>query len=53
MAYVSVEDPTQPSTSPVTGIFYAPQNAPVPPGYIGEISDGDARIAAFLAAQDA
>lgn len=51
MAYVSVQDSTQPATSPITGIFASPQNAPAPAGYIGQIADADARIATFIAAQ--
>ncbi len=49
MAYVSVSDPTNPNTSPIVGMFYAEQLNPTPPGYIGQISDSDARIATFLA----
>lgn len=50
MAYVSVEDPTQPATSPITGVYNMPQENTVA-GYIGEIDDTDARIAAFWATQ--
>ncbi len=48
MAYVAVVDPTNPNTSPITGIFAVPQNAPVPPGYIGYVPDTDPRVAVFL-----
>ena len=53
MAFVSLTDPTQPLTSPVTGVFNSPQNSPLPVGYIGHLDDNDSRIAEFLAAQDA
>ena len=49
---VSVQDPTNPTTSPVTGIFASEQQPPAPAGYIGEIDDNDPRIAAFLAKQE-
>jgi len=51
MAYVAVTDPTNPATSPITGIFNMPQNDPTPPGYIGQIDDSDPRIATYNAAQ--
>ena len=51
MAYVSVTDPTQPATSPITGIFNMPQTDPSVVGYIGQIDDSDARIATFLTQQ--
>ncbi len=48
MVFVSVEDNTQPLTSPVVGIFARPQLSPAPPGYIGEINDNDSRITDYL-----
>ena len=49
MAFVAVEDPTQPVTSPIIGMFAVPQNNPAPEGYIGEIDDSNARIATYIA----
>ncbi len=48
MAFVSVEDDGNPLTSPIVGIFACPQLSPIPPGYIGEVSDHDPRISAFI-----
>lgn len=48
MPYASVVDPSNPTTSPLTGIFNMPQNVPEPGGYIGEIASTDTRITAFL-----
>lgn len=46
MAYISVEDPTQPATSPIIGVYNMPQNDSVL-GYIGEVDDSDPRIVIF------
>lgn len=46
--YVCVEDITKPDTSPVTGIFFRPQNDQNLTGYIGFIDDSDPRINNFL-----
>ena len=53
MAFVTVQDATNPAISPLTGIFNFPQNEPVPEGYIGHIEDTDPRIATFLNSQGA
>jgi hypothetical protein len=50
MPYASVEDTTNPTTSPLTGLYQSPQSSPTPPGYIGPIAETDSRIATFQAA---
>lgn len=45
--FASVQDPANPTTSPVTALYNSPQNAPVPSGYIGLIASNDSRIAVF------
>lgn len=51
MAFISVEDISNPSTSSIVGIFACSQNEPYPEGYIGKIDDLDPRISIFLQSQ--
>ena len=49
MTYACVQDITNPTTSPIIGLFNMPQSDPDIIGYIGKIDITDSRIATFIA----